>query len=77
MFPALAARRHAGGQPDFIACCSAVYTLKDQLEVELQLQLADDDDRRLSVAQPNNIATANFTFDDEFQALKKALYRIV
>ena len=72
---AFAPGRHARCEPDLVTCRGAVDTLKNQFEIELQFQFADDDNGRLAVAQPHDIAASNFTFDDEIQALKEPLHR--
>ncbi|GLS34604.1 hypothetical protein GCM10010869_01920 [Mesorhizobium tianshanense] len=72
---ALAAGRHPRREPDLVACRGAIDTLKYKLQVELQFQFANDDHGRFAVTQPHDIAAANFTFDGEFQALKKPLHR--
>jgi hypothetical protein len=46
VFTPLLARRKACGEPNFVARRSAIDTLQNELEVEGQLELADDDDRR-------------------------------
>jgi hypothetical protein len=51
--------------------------LKYEFEVELQFQFADDDHGRLAVTQSHDVATTNFAFNGEFQALKKPLHRDV
>jgi hypothetical protein len=41
VFTPLLARRKASGEPNFVVCGSAIDTLQNELEVEGQLELAD------------------------------------
>jgi hypothetical protein len=65
VFTPLVARRKASGEPNFIACGSAIDPLQNELKVEGQLKLADHDDRRTIAPQRQQIAASNLTFDNE------------
>ena len=56
----LAASRQPRGEPDFVADARPVDALQHQFEGERQLQLADDDDRGIALAQADEIAAADF-----------------
>lgn len=74
-FAPLASRRHARRQPHFIASSRTVDALQNQFEIELQLQLADDDDLRLPFAQRDDIAAADFPLHDEVEIFEETLHR--
>jgi hypothetical protein len=61
VFTPFSARRKASGEPNFVACGSAIDALQDELEVEGQLELANNDDRRIIAPQRQQIAAPNFT----------------
>jgi hypothetical protein len=56
LFPAPAAARGAHGEPDLITGGRAVHSLEDQFQREGELQLSDDDGRRSTIAQSDEIA---------------------
>jgi hypothetical protein len=47
VFTPLSARRKASGEPNFVACGSAIDPLQNELEVEGQFELANHDDGRI------------------------------
>jgi hypothetical protein len=51
--------------------------LQHELEVEGELQLADDDERRLLAADRDEIATADFALDVEAEGLEEPFHRDV
>jgi virulence-associated protein VagC len=55
----------ASGEPNFVACGSAIDPLQNELEVEGQLELANHDDRRIIAPQRQQIAASDLTFDNE------------
>src|SRR3954464_8161239 len=55
----LAAHRHLRGNPDLVAGRCTIDRLKDQLEIEGQLELADHDYRRIAHAEAHEIAPAD------------------
>ena len=75
MLAALAAGRHGGGEPNLVAGTGAVHRLQHQFEIELHLQFADDQHRRLALAKADHIAIPDFAFDDEIEVLEEFLYR--
>jgi hypothetical protein len=52
-------------------------TLQHKVQIEPELQLADDDDGRLIAAECHDVTAANLTFDLKSQLLEKTLYRAV
>src|SRR5262249_9093456 len=70
---ATAAPGGAHGEPDLIAGGCAIHRLQDQLQREGELQLTDDDDRRLAVAHSDEIAPANLTLHLEAELFEEAL----
>jgi hypothetical protein len=75
--PAVSARRYSSRKPHFVAGGGAIDRLKDEFEIETELQLTDDDERRLIAMKSEKIATADFPFDREAKALQKSLHREV
>jgi hypothetical protein len=73
----LFARRKSSGEPNFVACCGAIDTLQNELEVESQLKLADHDDRRIIAPQRQEIAASNLAFDNEAEPLEEGLDRSI
>src|SRR5262249_21690006 len=74
---AAAATRHAHSKPDLIADGAAIDTLQQELEIQAELQLTNNDERRLLAADGNEIAAADFAFDVEAETLEEALHREV
>jgi hypothetical protein len=72
---ALAAGGHGGGKPHLVAGPGAVHRLQHELQIELHLQFADDQDRRFALAQADHVTIADLAFDDEIEALQEFLYR--
>ena len=75
VFTPLLARRKASGEPNFVACGSAIDTLQNELEVEGQLELADHHDGRIIAPQRQQIAASDLTFDNEAEPFEEALDR--
>jgi hypothetical protein len=75
VFTPLVTRRTACGEPNFIACGSAIDPLQNELEVEGQLKLADHDDRRMIGPQRQQIAPSDLTFDNEAEPFEEGLDR--
>jgi hypothetical protein len=73
VFTPLWARRKASGEPNFVACGSAIDTLQNELEVEGQFELANHDDRGIIAPQRQQIATPDFTFDNEAEPFEEGL----
>ena len=67
-------RRRTNREPDFIASRCAVDPLEDEFEVEAELELTDDDERRLARAQCDQIAAADFAFHVESEPFEKAFH---
>ena len=67
-------RRRTNREPDFIASRCAVDPLEDEFEVEAELELTDDDERRLARAQRDQIAAADFAFHVESEPFEKAFH---
>src|SRR5262245_6830601 len=72
-----AAARGAHGKPDFIARRAAIDSLQHELEIERELQLADNNERRLLAADRDEIATADFALDVETERLEEPFHRDV
>src|SRR5262249_45465872 len=72
-----AAARRAPGKPDLVARRAAIDPLQDELEVEGELQLADDNERRLVAADRDEIATADFALHVETEGLEEPFHRNV
>ena len=68
----LAAARKPRGEPDLVASAGAIHPLQHEFKIERELQFADDDDRRIVRAQPNEVAAADFAFDGEAEAFEEA-----
>ena len=68
---AAAARCHAHGEPDLVAGRRAVDALQDELEIEAELEFADDDERRLVAAQRDEIAAADLALHAEAERSRK------
>ena len=60
VFTPLLARRKASGEPNFVACRSAIDPLQNELEVEGQFELANNDDR-IMAPQRQQIAASSLT----------------
>jgi hypothetical protein len=73
VFTPLRARREASGEPNFVACGSAIDPLQNELEVEGQFELANHDDRRIIAPQRKQIAASDFTFDNEAEPFEEGL----
>jgi hypothetical protein len=71
---ATAAPAQAHGKPDFVASRRPIDALKQELEVETKLELADDHTRRLIAAQRDEIAAADFALHMKTEILEKALH---
>ena len=74
---AAAAVREGNGKPDLIAGRAAIDTLQHELEIEGELQFANDYERRFFAANGNEIAAADFALDVEAKTLEEALHRDV
>jgi putative tryptophan/tyrosine transport system substrate-binding protein len=66
--------RGTDGEPDFIAGRRAVDSLKNEFEIEAELQLTDDNQRRFVATERYEIATADLALHVEAVGLKKALH---
>jgi hypothetical protein len=75
VFTPLRARRKASGEPNFIACGSAIDPLQNEFEVGGQLELADHGDGRIIAHQRKQIAASDFTFDNEAEPFEESLDR--
>ena len=75
VFTPLRARRKASGKPNFVACGSAIDPLQNELEVEGQFELANHDGGRIVAPQRQQIATPDFTFDNETEPFEEGLDR--
>jgi hypothetical protein len=75
VFTSLRARRKESGEPNFIACGSAIDPLQNELEVEGQFELANHDDRRIIAPQRQQITAPDFTFDNEAEPFEEGLDR--
>jgi len=62
-------------KPDLIARRCPIDPSQQKLEVESELQLADDHKRRPLAAQGNEIAPANLALHIKAEIFQKALYR--
>jgi hypothetical protein len=71
------ARRKSSGEPNFVACGSAINPLQNELEVESQLKLADHDDWWLIAPQRQEIAASDLTFDNEAEPFEEGLDRSI
>src|SRR3954452_456664 len=71
----LAAHRHLRGNPDLVAGRCTIDRLKDQLEIEGQLELADHDYRRIAGAEAHEIAAADLALDREAELFEEAFDR--
>jgi hypothetical protein len=69
-----AAARDTHGKPDLIAGRTAIDALQNEFEVEAELQLTNNDERRFFAASGNEIAAADFAFDVEAKSLEEALH---
>jgi hypothetical protein len=72
---AVPARWH--GKPDFIASSTPIDPLKQQVEIESKLELADDQTRRLIAAQSDEITAADFSLGLKAEPFEETLYRQV
>ena len=72
-FAPLAARREASREPDLVASRRAVDALQQQLQIEGELQLADDDDRSVVRAKRDEVAMADFPISGKTEAFEEAL----
>jgi hypothetical protein len=61
------------GEPHVVADRSPVDALQHQLEGERQLQLADDDDRRLALDEADKVAAADLALDAISEAFEVSL----
>ncbi len=61
--------------PDLVARRCTVDRLENEFEIEGKLELADDDDRRFRIAEPDEIARADLTLDDIAGGFEKSLDR--
>src|SRR5262249_44638758 len=71
--PTRAAARCTHGEPHLIAGGRTVHSLEDELQREGELQLADDESRRLAVARGDEIASANLALHLEAELFEEAL----
>src|SRR5262249_27663404 len=74
---AAAATGNAHGEPDLIASRRPIDALQHKLEMEAELQFADDDERRLLAADRDEVASADFALHLEAEGLEEALHREV
>src|SRR5262245_16977801 len=72
---AAAAPGQAHGKPDLIASRRPIDALQHKLEIEAELQFADDDERRFLAADGDEIAAADFALHLEAETLEEALHR--
>jgi hypothetical protein len=77
VFTPLRARRKASGEPNFVACGSAIDPLQNELKVEGQFELANHNDRRIIAPQRQQITTPDFTFDNEAEPFEEGLDRSI
>ena len=73
--PAAAASRCAHGKPDLVAGRRPVDGLQHEVEGEGELQLADDHDGRLALAECHEIAAADLALDLVAELFEEALDR--
>jgi hypothetical protein len=71
----LLARRKASGEPNFVACGSAIDPLQDEFKIEGQLEFADRHDMWIVVPQRQQIAASDFTLDNEAEPFEEGLDR--
>ena len=62
-------------QPDLVAGRGPIDRLQDEFEIEGELHLADDDERRLAVPQRDQVAAADLAFDGKPEVLEEAFDR--
>ena len=67
----------AHGEPHLVARVGPIDGLEDQIEVERQLQLANDHDGRRTVGDRDHVAADDLALHDEAARLQKALDRPV
>ena len=75
--PHVAACRGTDGEPDLIAGGTAIDALQDKLEIERELQLADDDYGKRFSPQRHHIAATDLTLYREAETLQVALDRAI
>src|SRR5579864_395845 len=69
-----APRAHAHGEPDLVGDGDAVDPLQHELEIEGELELADDHQWRAAAVDRHHIATAHLAFHLEATRFEKALH---
>jgi hypothetical protein len=67
--------RKTSGEPNFVACGSAIDPLQNELKVEGQFELANHNDNWIVAPQRQQIATPDFTFDNEAEPFEEGLDR--
>lgn len=67
-----AAPRAAHGEPDLIAGGGPIDALQDKLEIEAELELGDDDQRRRRALERDDVAAADLAFRIEAEFLEEA-----
>ena len=74
---AFAARGQSSCKPNLVTDRCTIHPLQNKLEVELELQFADHNDRRRVCAQGEEIASADLSLDHEAEIFEEALNRAV
>jgi hypothetical protein len=69
MLPALSCLGQARCKPNLIACCCPVDALQNQFKVEGKLHLANDEYRRITVPQAQDVTTIDLAFDQKAKVL--------
>jgi hypothetical protein len=69
------ARRYADGDPNLIASRGSIHGLKNKIEREAQLQLADHERDWRAAIHRHDVAAANLPFHLETQPFEEALDR--
>jgi hypothetical protein len=75
VFTPIRARRKSTGEPNFVACGSAIDALQSEFEVEGQFELANHDDSRIISPQRQETAASDLTFDSEAEPFEEGLDR--
>ena len=75
VFAAPAVRGGSDSKPDFVTSAGAVDALQHEFEIECELQLADDHDRRAIRTEGDEIAAADLALYLKAEPLKEAFDR--
>src|SRR5690606_24544271 len=68
---------HPGGNPDLVGDAGTIDSLQHQVEVEGELELADDDDGRIGGAEAEQIAGADLALDLIAGRFEESLDRLI